>query len=77
MIRCRKVTEAHFIAGTLGLSDDTPEKPQTPVHLDFPRGAPKRLFTARVILWRPAQADGEGGHAGIGEDLRELREEHH
>ncbi len=59
------LTCAHVVAGALGLADDTPEKPQAPVSLDFPRVAPRQLLTARVVLWRPPRADGGDDIAGL------------
>ncbi len=59
------LTCAHVVAGALGLADDTPEKPQAPVSLDVPRVAPRKLLTARVVLWRPPRADGGGDIAGL------------
>ena len=59
------LTCAHVVAGALGLADDTPEKPQAPVYLDIPRVAPRKLLTARVVLWRPPRADGGDDIAGL------------
>jgi TIR domain/Trypsin-like peptidase domain/AAA ATPase domain len=59
------LTCAHVVAGALGLADDAAEKPQALVSLDFPRLAPEQLLTARVVLWRPPQADGGGDIAGL------------
>ena len=59
------LTCAHVVAGALGLADDTPEKPQAPVSLDIPRVAPRKLLTARVVLWRPPRADGGDDIAGL------------
>jgi hypothetical protein len=59
------LTCAHVVAGVLGLADDTPEKPQAPVYLDIPRVAPRKLLTARVVLWRPPRADGGDDIAGL------------
>ncbi len=59
------LTCAHVVAGALGLADDTPEKPQTPVSLDVPRVAPRQLLTARVVLWRPPLPDGGDDLAGL------------
>ena len=59
------LTCAHVVAGALNLADDTPEKPQALVSLDFPRVAPGQLLTARVLLWRPPRADGGDDLAGL------------
>ncbi len=59
------LTCAHVVAGTLGLADDVPEKPQAPVYLDIPRVAPRKLLTARVVLWRPPRTDGGDDIAGL------------
>jgi TIR domain/Trypsin-like peptidase domain/AAA ATPase domain len=59
------LTCAHVVAGALGLADDTPEKPQALVSLDFPRVAPGQQLTARVVLWRPPRADGGDDIAGL------------
>ena len=59
------LTCAHVVAGALGLADDTPEKPQAPVHLDVPRVAPRQMLTARVVLWRPQRPDGGDDIAGL------------
>src|SRR6266581_9025540 len=59
------LTCAHVVAGALGLPDDTQEQPQTVVHLDFPRVAPRHLLSAHVVLWRPPQPDGGGDIAGL------------
>ena len=59
------LTCAHVVAGALGLADDTPDKPQAPVYLDIPRVAPRKLLTARVVLWRPPRTDGGDDIAGL------------
>jgi Trypsin-like peptidase domain len=59
------LTCAHVVAGALGLADDAPEKPELVVSLDFPRIAPGKLLTARVLLWRPPRADGGDDIAGL------------
>ncbi len=59
------LTCAHVVAGALGFADDTPEKPQALVYLDIPRVAPRKLLTARVVLWRPPRADGGDDIAGL------------
>ena len=59
------LTCAHVVAGALGLADDAPEKPRAPVYLDFPRTAPRKLVTARLVLWRPPRADGGDDIAGL------------
>ncbi len=59
------LTCAHVVTEAIGLADDTPEKPQAPVSLDFPRVAPGKLLTARVELWRSPRADGGDDLAGL------------
>lgn len=62
---CQILTCAHVVAAALDLADDTPEKPQAPLTLDFPRVAPGQLLTAYVVLWRPPRADGGDDIAGL------------
>ncbi len=59
------LTCAHVVAGALGLADDILEKPQAQVTFDVPRVAPRRLLTARVVLWRPQRTDGGDDIAGL------------
>ncbi len=59
------LTCAHVVAAALGLPDEAPEKPQAAVSLDLPRVAPRRLLTARIMLWRPPRTDGGDDIAGL------------
>ncbi len=58
-------TCAHVIDDALGRPRNTPEMPQTEVHLDFPLVAPNQGVTARVVCWQPAHPDGSGDVAGL------------
>jgi hypothetical protein len=59
------LTCAHVVAGSRGLADDTPAKPQSPVSLDVQRVAPGQLLTARIVLWRPPLSKGGDDIAGL------------
>ena len=48
------LTCAHVVTAALDLPDDTTERPQAEVHLDFPLVAPEHILIARVSHWRPA-----------------------
>jgi hypothetical protein len=51
------LTCAHVVAQALDLPTDTKIAPATPIHMDFPLIAPRKIFTAKVICWQPMQID--------------------
>jgi hypothetical protein len=54
------LTCAHVIAQALDLPDDAPDRPPSPISLDFPQLASHTLLTAEVVFWYPVQTDGRG-----------------
>ena len=50
------LTCAHVIAEALGISDNTPKAPTTPISLDFPLVAPGEILTAGVVFWKPVSS---------------------
>lgn len=59
------LTCARVVAAALDLADDTAEKPQVLLSLDFPHVAPGQLLTAHVMLWWSPRADGGDDIAGL------------
>jgi WD40 repeat protein len=59
------LTCAHVVARALGLPDDVPLPPDAEVRLDFPLIARDQTVMARVVVWHPPAADGEGDIAGL------------
>lgn len=62
------LTCAHVVNAALGLSEDTQDKPESLIQLDFPLLAPNYRLAARVLFWRPKQI-GERGEDIAGLEL--------
>lgn len=60
------LTCAHVVTDALEIERETAEMPDAEVNLDFPILAPRRLFKARVVFWRPVNPnDFEEDIAGL------------
>jgi hypothetical protein len=60
------LTCAHVVSDALEIERETAEMPDAEVNLDFPILAPRRLFKARVVFWRPVNPnDFEEDIAGL------------
>lgn len=55
------LTCAHVIAQALGIPEDMPEQPIEEIRLDFPLMTPKKILTARVVLWDPVATSWKTG----------------
>src|SRR6266850_3513297 len=51
----RVLTCAHVIAQALNIAQETQDAPSGEVRLDFPLLAPRQIYRARVVFWKPVQ----------------------
>ena len=49
----RILTCAHVVASSLGIDSTTSSIPEAEISLDFPGVVPGKMFTAKVVFWRP------------------------
>ena len=59
------LTCAHVVEQVLGNPAGQPAAPVAGVAVDFPLVAPGQRYSANVVVWHPAQADGTGDIAGL------------